>query len=103
MSNQDQTVIILSADTRKDSKLAIARELRNEFSSNSCNVKSINLIGHMPHYIRLKTLVVTTMEGAVTDIVFIVKCDMKDTKSSEASPAPPPPPPTHTHTPIKIG
>lgn len=90
MSNQDCTTIILSDDARKDKKIAIARDLRNEFSSNGCNVKSLNLIGHLPHYIRLKTLVVTTMEGAVTDIVFIVKCDMKDMESSETNPAPAP-------------
>ena len=90
MSNQDQTTLILSDDTRKDNKIAIAKDLVKGFSSNGQNFKSINMVGHMPNYIRLKTLVVTTMEGAVTDIVFILKSDMKDNQSSETSPAPPP-------------
>jgi len=81
MSNQDQTTIILSDDVRKSSKVAIAKDLLKEMNSKGINLKSLNLVGHMPHYLRLKTLVVTTLEGKVTDVVFIAKGNMKDSNA----------------------
>ena len=85
LSNQDETQVVLSTHTAKETKVAIDRDMKREMSKNNESVKSVSSNGgSLPSFLRVKTVVVTTMSGALTDVVFIIKCKMPD-----INPAPP--------------
>lgn len=83
LSNQDCTTLILTTATSAKTKIMIDRDMRATYSKNNMSLKTVENDGSLPVYMRVKTAVVTTMAGGLTNVIFLVKSNMKDVGTTD--------------------